>query len=198
MLTRITLSRGEYKHLPRLGGLRSLKYLTVHHMRYMECIALRSSTQLLAGEKEFPSLTELQFVTMPKWSEWSGADAGKVPMLNTLWLSLCPKLSSLPLGPFPCLITLKLTCCYHLATFPASPALRKLEIEDCSALRESPTLPSLLELRVRRCPCLSSLPTLPSLLKQHISGCPSLISIWYLKLTTMCSQLSSFTHHLST
>lgn len=146
-------------------------------MRYMECIALRSSTQLLVGDKEFPSLTELQFVIMPKWSEWSGADAGKFPCLYTLWLSLCPKLSSLPLGPFRCLITLKLTCCYHLATFPASPALRKIEIEDCSALREIPTVPSLLELKVRGCPCLSSLPTLPSLLKLHISGCPSLISI---------------------
>jgi len=147
-------------------------------MRYMECIALRSSTQILAGEKEFPSLTELQFVIMPKWSECSAVDAGKFPCLNTLWLSLCPKLiSSLSLGLFRCLITLKLTCCYHLATFPASLALRKLEIEDCSALREIPTLPSLLELRVRGCPCLSSLPTLPSLLKLQISGCPSLIFI---------------------
>ncbi|KAF8694034.1 hypothetical protein HU200_038484 [Digitaria exilis] len=176
MLARIVLGCCGSKHLPKLGRLPSLKYLSVNSMYHMERVSLESERQI-AGEKEFPSLTELQFGTMSEWSEWYGVDTGVFPRLNTLSLLACSKLSSLPLGPFQSLITLKLVLCKSLATFPSSPALRNLDISFCSALRQIPTLPSLLDLRIEGCSVVTELPVLPSILKLDVSNCPSLISI---------------------
>ncbi|XP_066339957.1 putative disease resistance RPP13-like protein 1 [Miscanthus floridulus] len=148
MLSRIAICRGESKHLPKLGALPSLKYLTVNDMKYMT-----------------------------EWSEWPGTDAGGFPCLNTLSISFCPKMISLPLGPFQSLITLNLRWCDSLARLPESPSLHKLEIGYCPALTEIPTLPSLLVLIVKVCSGLRKLPTLPSLLELDIFDCPSLIPI---------------------
>ena len=124
------------------------------------------------------SLTSVQCMKyMTEWSEWPGTDAGGFPCLNTLSISFCLKMISLPLGPFQSLITLNLRWCDRLPRLPESPSLRKIEIGYCPALTEIATLPSLLVLIVKVCSGLRELPTLPSLLELDIFDCPSLISI---------------------
>ncbi|CAL4993321.1 unnamed protein product [Urochloa decumbens] len=175
MLTRIRLYGVTSKHLPKLGGLPSLKYLDVSEMRYVEYIS-REFFQHPGANKDFPSLTLLTFGFMLGWSEWSGVGVGELPNLQTLFLTSCSKLRCLPLVPFKSLIALHLTQCDGIRTFPSSPALRELRIEECLGLREFPTLPSLLELYIHDCPNLYSIGLLPSLPAFQLQHCPNSVA----------------------
>ncbi|WVZ53333.1 hypothetical protein U9M48_004294 [Paspalum notatum var. saurae] len=155
-LTTIQLFDLRSKHLPVLAGLPSLKYLTVDGMKSAEDIGNELFRQS-ARDKFFPSLTELEFMSMSEWPQWSGVGAGEAPCLNNLSLLFCRKLRSLPLGPLRCLVALNLSYCGSIDMFPALPALRELSIHECSTLSEIPSLPSLLKLVISSCQNLRSI-----------------------------------------
>ncbi|XP_039823219.1 disease resistance protein TAO1-like [Panicum virgatum] len=189
MLTTIKLFGGQFKHLPVLGGLPSLKNLHVGYTDSVEDIGRELFIRQFAGDEYFPSLTNLEFMFFSEWSEWSGVDDGEPPCLNELSLLMCDKLSSLPLGPLRCLVILNIRECHNIATLPALLALRELKIAGCSSLSEIPTLPSLSKLDISKCRNLSSIGLHPSFttLQPHSSSDPGIGAVSSLAKLTECT-----------
>ncbi|XP_062202529.1 putative disease resistance RPP13-like protein 1 [Phragmites australis] len=213
-LTRIVLFRCGSQYLPTLGGLPSLKYLKVCDMVDVEQIGQEFCSHP-TGHKGFPSLTNLEFVDMFKWSEWSGVEDGDFPRLHTLSIRSAPKLRFLPFVPtlrelyiedcdglselptLPSLFELSLDDCLNLSAVGALPSLAKLKIRHCSNLSAVSALPSLTTLKVRHCSNLSAVAVLPSLTTLVLSSCPDMIAVSSLPLLNTlklddCTNLSAF------
>lgn len=128
-LTQIELGYSHIQYLPTLGDLPSLVSLHIHDMMIVERIG-REFCSHFHGVKGFPSLTQLRFNWMHKWSEWSGIVDGGFPRLRTL--SICHahslRLDNIESFPFRSLITLELDKCCCITTIPASTSLRTLRI----------------------------------------------------------------------
>uniref|UniRef100_A0A0E0BJ70 NB-ARC domain-containing protein n=1 Tax=Oryza glumipatula TaxID=40148 RepID=A0A0E0BJ70_9ORYZ len=140
-LTQIELGYSHIQYLPTLGDLPSLVSLHIHDMMIVERIGWEFCSHF-HGVKGFPSLTQLRFNWMPKWSEWSGIVDGGFPRLRTL--SICHahslRLDNIESFPFRSLITLELDKCCCITTIPASTSLRTLRIDRRSFdLRRSST-----------------------------------------------------------
>lgn len=155
------------KHLPPLGGLPSLKYLTVVSMLNVEYIG----AELISSHpsKGFPSLKQMELRLIENWLEWSGVDDGDFVRLCKLSIIQCPKLKSLPMVPFLSLASLHIHWC-GTATIPAWFTLRRLSIRSCDCLSEVSTLPSLLDLFLGWCPTLRAVGSLPSLTSMKLYG----------------------------
>lgn len=119
--------------------------------------------------KGFPSLTNISFCNMGGLLEWSEVDEGDFVRLHTLSITYCSKLKSLPMVPFPSLVTVNLYGC-DIATIPAWFTLRRLSIRSCNSLCEVPTLPSLLDLYLGSCPKLRDVGPQPSLISMKLYG----------------------------
>lgn len=140
-LTQIELGYSHIQYLPTLGDLPSLVSLHIHDMMIVERIGWEFCSHF-HGVKGFPSLTQLRFNWMHKWSEWSGIVDGGFPRLRTL--SICHahslRLDNIESFPFRSLITLELDKCCCITTIPASTSLRTLRIDRRSFdLRRSST-----------------------------------------------------------
>ncbi|KAF2910923.1 hypothetical protein DAI22_11g138200 [Oryza sativa Japonica Group] len=140
-LSQIELGYSHIQYLPTLGDLPSLVSLHIHDMMIVERIGWEFCSHF-HGVKGFPSLTQLRFNWMHKWSEWSGIVDGGFPRLRTL--SICHahslRLDNIESFPFRSLITLELDKCCCITTIPASTSLRTLRIDRRSFdLRRSST-----------------------------------------------------------
>ncbi|XP_078165115.1 putative disease resistance protein RGA1 [Carex rostrata] len=174
-LTSITL-RYCYRleHLPPLGQIKSLKYLSLDGLKAVKQIgnSLYSSN---STSTVFPSLRNLGIRDMPECEEWTGVD-GKLlfPNLEMLLIANCPKLRAMPSLP-PNLKRFKvsgvalhtlpgfypLPSVNNKGAFPIPFALEGLTIRNCRRLFYIPV--ELLE----ESNYLSSL---------HVSDCPNLIA----------------------
>ncbi|KAL6641670.1 hypothetical protein ACP70R_019851 [Stipagrostis hirtigluma subsp. patula] len=170
-LTRIVLYHCGSQYLPTLGRLPSLKYLKVCFMVHVEHIGKEFCSHP-TGHKGFPSLSNLEFVDMFKWSEWSGVEVGDFPRLHSLSIRSAPKLRSLPL--VPTLRELYIEDCSGLSELPTLPSLLELSAEDCSNLSAIGAFPSLTTLKIRHCSILSAVDDLPSLTTLKVQDCSNL------------------------
>lgn len=169
-LTEIELNNCYIEHLPTLGSLPFLVSLRFYGMWRLD----RTGREFCSHDPDvngFPSLTQLTFTEMPKWSEWSGVGDGDFPRLHTLKICSARRLRSLP--PLMYLKTLELHDCSCI-TIHALPKLRILHIwggHSSDDLLLNP-LPSLECLRIIRyhTTCIPLEPRhLPSLRKLHLS-----------------------------
>ncbi|KAF3975931.1 hypothetical protein CMV_000841 [Castanea mollissima] len=105
--------------------------------------------------------------------EWQ--DFTSLPSLQSLHISDCPNLTSLP--ALTSLQSLRISDCPNLTSLPALTSLQSLDISNCPNLTSLPALTSLQSLRISSCPNLTSLPALTSLQSLRISNCPNLTSL---------------------
>ncbi|KAF3948700.1 hypothetical protein CMV_025335 [Castanea mollissima] len=89
--------------------------------------------------------------------EWQ--DFTSLPSLQSLHISDCPNLTSLP--ALTSLQSLDISDCPNLTSLPALTSLQSLRISDCCPnLTSLPALTSLHSLNIWKCPNLTSLPAL--------------------------------------
>ncbi|XP_042406487.1 putative disease resistance RPP13-like protein 1 isoform X2 [Zingiber officinale] len=92
--------------LPPLGQLRYLEYLDIRGMDGVQhvgrefCSMLMASPSSSQNNMAFPSLTHLEFSSMPNWKGWDGVEIGDFPSLHFIEISKCSKLIKFPQWPF--------------------------------------------------------------------------------------------------
>ncbi|KAG6495943.1 hypothetical protein ZIOFF_043780 [Zingiber officinale] len=92
--------------LPPLGQLRYLEYLDIRGMDGVQhvgrefCSMLMASPSSSQNKMAFPSLTHLEFSSMPNWKGWDGVEIGDFPSLHFIEISNCSKLIKFPQWPF--------------------------------------------------------------------------------------------------
>ncbi|KAL4600987.1 hypothetical protein ACB092_11G239000 [Castanea dentata] len=168
--------------------LSKLKSLEIHMIKDSDGHVLQSIQHLTALE-EF-SLYNYNGDGMEL--EWQ--DFTSLPSLQSLHISDCPNLTSLP--ALTSLHSLHISKCPNFTSLPALTcltSLQSLHISDCPKFTSLPALlpalTSLQSLHISDCPNFTSLPALTSLQSLYISYCPNLTSLPALTCLTSLQSL---------
>ncbi|KAL6896718.1 hypothetical protein ACP4OV_007290 [Aristida adscensionis] len=155
-LQRLVLTDCKFcEHLPNLGKLTELKFLTI-----TGCSKLVSIKQeQTSASKAFPKLEQLHLREMPNLESWIGFVSGDMPSLMKLRLENCPKLRCLPSG------------------LKYSKVLTSMQIRHVDSLKVIEDLPMLKELVLQACNELELISNLPLLEDLAVLGCSQLKDI---------------------
>ncbi|KAJ3679084.1 hypothetical protein LUZ60_017095 [Juncus effusus] len=143
--------------LPSLGGLSSLKFLSIRGLdvEKIESEFCRESNS--SSNNAFPSLEKLVFSEMLKWEDWVGVLDGDFPSLKELSIKWCPNLLKLPTIRNE-LEKLEICACgFHEIQLPVSLYMENVKISYCRELTLVIGLnnyKSLEELTIQHCPFL--------------------------------------------
>lgn len=174
-LAKIELQFLECEHLPTLGQLPSLKYIKIMQIGGLKSVGSEFCRKD-ASARGYQELMQLEFSNMLEWAEWFGVEDGEFCSLQTLNISSCHKLKTVPSVLSSSLASLEIIYCESLLKFPTLPRLLKLTVTNC-ALTELPTLPSLDILHLHQCGNLTELPALPKLTELYLKFCRKLFVI---------------------
>ncbi|KAF3322228.1 Disease resistance protein RGA2 [Carex littledalei] len=166
---------------PALGGLPSLRHLSVQKLYHLVRLENADSQFVSKNTPKFPSLETLNLWEMYDLEELFETSDRDFPCLRTLSISRCPMLKRIPC--FSSLLNLSLYCCVKLPYLPDLPSLKSLRIDGFQKMKslELPKdLPALKKLEIRHCNELllvEGLPKLPSLEKLNVVHCPKFDSL---------------------
>jgi Leucine-rich repeat (LRR) protein len=147
-LQRLVLTDCKFcEHLPNLGQLTELKFLTI-----TACSKLVTIKQEQTGQA-FPRLEQLHLRDMPNLESWIGFSPGDMPSLVKFRLENCPKLCNLPSGikHSKFLTSMQLHHIDSLRIIEDLPALKELVIQACNELQKISNIPLLEVLIVLGC-----------------------------------------------
>ncbi|XP_078167850.1 disease resistance protein RGA2-like [Carex rostrata] len=159
---------------PALGGLSSLRHLSVQKLYHLVRLENTDSQFVSKNTPKFPSLETLNLWEMYDLEELFETSDCDFPCLRTLSISRCPLLKSVPC--FSSLLSLSLYCCVKLPYLPDFPSLKSFRIDGfkkMKSLKLPKDLPSLKELEIRNCNELllvEGLPKIPE--KLNVVHCP--------------------------
>ncbi|OMO94558.1 Disease resistance protein [Corchorus capsularis] len=184
------------KHIPTIGQLSNLKFLTIDGMENVKYIGTEfylnsSMCDGLEALALFPALRKFTLKEMSSLDEWVGQvkAATVFPCLEELIIWRCSKLQSGPImKEFSSVQKLDIRWCEQLSFIEdglsASTCIKELSIWECSSLTSIPNIHilfSLTKLEISGCGELISLPSglclCTNIQVLRISNCPSLISI---------------------
>ena len=160
-LQRLVLTDCKFcEHLPNLGQLTELKFLTITSCSKLVTIKqVRTSTT-----HAFPKLEKLHLRNMANLQSWIGFEPDDMPSLVEFRLENCPKLHYLPSG------------------IKNSGALRSMQLRYADSLQIVEDLPVLQELVLQACNGLERISNLPSLEVLVVIGCSWLKDITGVRL----------------
>ncbi|XP_078165193.1 disease resistance protein RGA2-like [Carex rostrata] len=109
----IHVSHFQLRRLPPFGELPYLELLSIHNLPSIEEVG---SEFYGSSDVIFPSLKELTFSLMSRWSNWEDGDDGKMifPHLKNLHLKDCGSLKTLPPCSLTSVVELTLSECSYL------------------------------------------------------------------------------------
>jgi Leucine-rich repeat (LRR) protein len=149
-LERLVLTDCKFcEHLPNLGQLTELKFLTI-----TACSKLVTIKQEQTGtDQVFPRLEQLHLRDMPNLESWIGFSSADMPSLVKFRLENCPKLCNLPSGikNSKVLTTMQLHHIDSLQIIEDLPVLKELVIQACNELQKISNIPLLEVLIVLGC-----------------------------------------------
>ncbi|KAJ1290911.1 hypothetical protein BS78_02G278900 [Paspalum vaginatum] len=149
-LQRIVLTDCKFcEHLPNLGELSELKFLTITACSKLVTIKQeRTST-----DQAFPKLEQLHLRDMRNLESWTGFEPGDMPSLVKLRLENCPKLCKLPSGikNSKVLTSMQLHHVDSLQIVEDLPVLKELVLQACNELQKISNIPLLQVLVVFGC-----------------------------------------------
>lgn len=149
-LERLVLTDCKFcEHLPNLGQLTELKFLTI-----TACSKLVTIKQEQTGtDQVFPRLEQLHLRDMPNLESWIGFSSADMPSLVKFRLENCPKLCNLPSGikNSKVLTSMQLHHIDSLQIIEDLPVLKELVIQACNELQKISNIPLLEVLIVLGC-----------------------------------------------
>ncbi|KAL6639257.1 hypothetical protein ACP70R_022987 [Stipagrostis hirtigluma subsp. patula] len=155
-LQRLVLTDCKFcEHLPNLGQLSELKFLTITGCSKL----LTIKQEQTSANQAFPKLEQLHLRDMPNLESWIGFASGDMPSLIKFRLENCPKLRDLPSG------------------LKYSKVLTSMYIRHVDSLQVIEDLPVLKELVLQACNELEIISNLPLLEVLVVLGCSHLKDI---------------------
>ena len=153
-LQRLVLTDCKFcEHLPNLGQLTELKFLTI-----TSCSKLVTIKQVRTSQA-FPKLEQLHLRNLANLQSWIGFEPDDMPSLVEFRLENCPKLHYLPSGikNSGVLRSMQLRHADSLQIVEDLPVLKELVLQACNGLERISNLPSLEVLVVIRCSWLKDI-----------------------------------------
>ncbi|XP_062187345.1 putative disease resistance protein RGA3 isoform X2 [Phragmites australis] len=137
------------EHLPNLGQLTELKFLTITGCSKL----LTIKQERTSANQAFPKLEQLHLRDMPNLESWIGFESGDMPSLMKFRLANCPKLCYLPSGLkySKVLTSMQINHVDSLKVIEDLPVLKELVLQACNELERISNLPLLEILIVRGC-----------------------------------------------
>ncbi|PNY11560.1 CC-NBS-LRR resistance protein [Trifolium pratense] len=172
-------SCGLCSHLPPLGQLPCLKYLSISHCDGIKIIGEEFYDNNNSTILPFRSLEVLKFYEMNNWEEWLCLEG--FPLLKAVSISNCPELKTALPQHLPSLQKLKISKCNkleELLCLEGFPLIKNLSIEHCPKLKRilPQHLPSLKKLKICDCQMLEvSIPKGDSITELDLKRCDRIL-----------------------
>jgi NB-ARC domain len=164
--------------LPYLGGLPSLKFLSIQQMHSVTRMELSNSKEVPVNTVRFPSLEMLTIWEMYKLEHWVELEDQNFPQLRSLSINKCAALRNIP--QFSSLVDLSINNCTQLPECTGHTSLNSLKIgglQKAKLIKLPNTLTGLKILDISHCPEILSIEGLSHLTLIEtikVTGCPKL------------------------